>query len=127
MTPRAPPAVHRAAAAHWWRRETPTWPRVATRVARFACPAPGAASTVSSRPKQGLIPYTGIFPIELTLDHTGPMTATVEDVALFLEATTGEDGLDPRQPRGVRGRPYGEALTGNAEGIRIGILAEGFG
>src|SRR5919202_2497273 len=79
------------------------------------------------KPTQGLVPYTGVFPIELTLDHTGPMTATVEDAALFLEATAGEDGLDPRQPRGVRGRPYSEALTGNAEGMRIGILAEGFG
>jgi amidase len=79
------------------------------------------------KPTQGLIPYTGIFPIELTLDHTGPMTTTVEDAALFLEATAGEDGLDPRQPRGVQGRRYSEALTGNAEGIRIGMLAEGFG
>ena len=55
------------------------------------------------------------------------MTATVEDAALLLEAIAGEDGLDPRQPRGVQGRQYSEALTGNAEGIRIGILAEGFG
>ena len=75
----------------------------------------------------GLVPYTGVFPIELTLDHTGPMTASVEDAALLLEAIAGEDGLDPRQPRGVQGRQYSEALTGNAEGIRIGILAEGFG
>jgi amidase len=76
----------------------------------------------------GLVPYTGVFPIELTLDHTGPMAATVEDIALTLEAIAGEDdGLDPRQPRGVQGRRYSEALTGNVEGIRIGMLAEGFG
>src|SRR5918911_3225465 len=75
----------------------------------------------------GLVPYTGVFPIELTLDHTGPMAATVEDVALLLEAMAGEDGLDPRQPRGVQGKRYSEALTGNVEGIRIWMLAEGFG
>jgi amidase len=27
------------------------------------------------KPTHGLVPYTGIMPIELTLDHTGPMTA----------------------------------------------------
>ncbi len=32
------------------------------------------------------MPYIGIMPIEITIDHTGPMTATVEDNALLLEA-----------------------------------------
>ena len=45
----------------------------------------------------GLVPYTGVFPIEHTLDHTGPMTATVADNALLLEVLAGPDGLDPRQ------------------------------
>jgi amidase len=31
------------------------------------------------KPTHGLVPYTGIMPIELTLDHTGPMSAAVED------------------------------------------------
>src|SRR5262252_2418351 len=35
--------------------------------------------TYGMKPTHGLVPYTGIFPIELTLDHTGPMTATVAD------------------------------------------------
>jgi Asp-tRNA(Asn)/Glu-tRNA(Gln) amidotransferase A subunit family amidase len=30
------------------------------------------------------VPYTGIFPIELTLDHVGPMARTVADCALML-------------------------------------------
>src|SRR5881394_1464784 len=25
------------------------------------------------KPTYGLVPYTGVFPIELTLDHTGPI------------------------------------------------------
>ena len=49
------------------------------------------------KPTYGLVPYTGIFPIELTLDHTGPMARSVADVALLLEAIAGPDGLDPRQ------------------------------
>ena len=49
------------------------------------------------KPTHGLVPYTGIMPIELTIDHTGPMTATVDDNALLLEVLAGPDGLDPRQ------------------------------
>jgi amidase len=77
------------------------------------------------KPTYGLVPYTGIFPIELTLDHIGPMARTVADCALMLEAIAGEDGLDPRQV-GVRTQPYVEALERGADGLRVGILAEGF-
>src|SRR6202042_442657 len=45
----------------------------------------------------GLVPYTGVMPIEITIDHTGPMTATIADNALMLEVLAGPDGLDPRQ------------------------------
>ncbi len=62
------------------------------------------------KPTHGLVPYTGIMPIELTLDHTGPMTATVEDNALLLEVLAGPDGLDPRQSAGAVAKPYREAL-----------------
>ena len=50
------------------------------------------------KPTYGLVPYTGIFLIELTLDHCGPMAAKVEDVALLLSViAVPDDGLDPRQ------------------------------
>src|SRR5882672_10085002 len=45
----------------------------------------------------GLVPYTGVMPIEITLDHTGPMTGNVRDNALLLEVLAGADGVDPRQ------------------------------
>ena len=77
------------------------------------------------KPTHGLVPYTGIFPIELTLDHIGPMARTVADCALMLEAIAGEDGLDPRQV-GVRTQPYVEGLEVGADGLRVGILREGF-
>src|SRR5436853_2615167 len=48
------------------------------------------------KPTYGLVPYTGIFPIELTLDHTGPLARTVADVALLLEVIAGPGGLAPR-------------------------------
>ena len=78
------------------------------------------------KPTHGLVPYTGIMPIELTLDHTGPMTATVEDNALLLEVLAGPDGLDPRQ-YGTAAKPYREALGRGATGLRIAIVEEGFG
>jgi amidase len=78
------------------------------------------------KPTHGLVPYTGIFPIELTLDHTGPIAGSVEDTALLLSAIAGEDGLDPRQ-NGVETTNYLEDLEGGVEGMKIGVLAEGFG
>lgn len=75
----------------------------------------------------GLVPYTGVFPIELTLDHTGPIARSAADCALLLEAIAGPDGLDPRQSAGVRVEAYTKALTGDAKGLRIGIVREGFG
>jgi amidase len=79
------------------------------------------------KPTYGLVPYTGVFPIELTVDHVGPMARTVADVALFLEVVAGPDGLDPRQRAGLRGEGYTRALTGNVHGLRLGIVQEGFG
>src|SRR5262249_58358567 len=52
---------------------------------------------VGHKPTHGLVPYTGAFPIENTLDHLGPITRTVTDAALMLGVLAGPDGLDPRQ------------------------------
>src|SRR5205823_6769227 len=79
------------------------------------------------KPTYGLVPYTGVFPIELTLDHTGPIARSAADVALLLEVIAGPDGLDPRQPPGLRTEAYTKRLTGDARGLRIGIVNEGFG
>jgi amidase len=77
------------------------------------------------KPTHGLVPYTGVFPVDHTLDHIGPMTSSVAANALLLEVIAGEDGLDPRQ-RGVHPARYTEALGQGVEGLRIGLLAEGF-
>jgi len=82
--------------------------------------------TYGMKPTHGLVPYTGIMPIELTIDHTGPITGNVADNALLLECIAGEDGLDPRQ-YGAKGEKYTRALTGDVKGLKIGVLKEGFG
>jgi amidase len=78
------------------------------------------------KPTHGLVPYTGIMPIELTLDHTGPMTRSVADNALLLEVIAGDDGLDPRQ-YSPRVAEYTTALRQDAAGLSIGVVTEGFG
>ena len=55
---------------------------------------------VGLKPTFGLVPYTGIGLLEITIDTCGPMTANVRDNALLLEVIAGPDGLDTRQ-RGV--------------------------
>src|SRR6266576_170726 len=82
---------------------------------------------VGHKPTHGLVPYTGVFPIELTLDHTGPIARTAGDAAQLLEVLAGADGLDPRQPAGLRTEAYTKQLTGDARGLRIGIVTVGFG
>ncbi|XP_078377396.1 amidase-like isoform X2 [Oculina patagonica] len=87
-----------------------------------------ACGIVGLKPTYGLVPYTGIASIEYTLDHAGPMARTVYDTALMLEAMSGyEDGLDPRQPRDLKIPEYTAQLTGKIDGLKIGILKEGFG
>jgi len=78
------------------------------------------------KPTHGLVPYTGIMPIEIYVDHTGPMTATVADNALMLEVMAGPDGYDPRQfsPKVTK---YTQALGGSAKGMKIALVKEGFG
>jgi amidase len=79
------------------------------------------------KPTWGLVPYTGIFPVEVTLDHVGPITANVYDNALMLEILAGEDGIDSRQTRGMKKEGYREWLAKDPSGLRIGVLKEGFG
>jgi amidase len=83
--------------------------------------------TVGHKPTHGLVPYTGAFPIELTLDHLGPITRTVADAALLLTVLAGRDGWDPRQPAGLQPDDYAAALEGGVAGLRAGLVTEGFG
>jgi amidase len=82
---------------------------------------------VGLKPTWGLVPFTGIFPLEMTIDHVGPKSRTVHDCALMLEAMAGPDGLDPRQNAALQCQPYSALLKDGVEGLRIGILNEGFG
>jgi amidase len=78
------------------------------------------------KPTHGLVPYTGVMPIETTIDHVGPMTSSVMDNALMLEVIAGADGLDPRQYDVVTDR-YTAHVSRGVSGMRIAVVKEGFG
>ena len=78
------------------------------------------------KPTHGLVPYTGILGMGPAIDHVGPMTSSVRDNALLLEVIAGADGLDSRQYN-PRTEPYTDAIEKGIEGIRIGVVREGFG
>ena len=81
---------------------------------------------VGHKPTFSLVPYTGIMGADHSIDHVGPMARSVADAALTLEVIAGADPMDPRQTD-VSVQRYTEFLGRGAQGLRIGILKEGFG
>lgn len=81
---------------------------------------------VGHKPTFGLVPYTGAFPIEQSIDHLGPIARTVTDVAKALTVVAGADDRDPRQPAGIAGEDYVTELGRVDRPLRVGVVAEGF-
>ena len=54
-----------------------------------------ACGIVGLKPTYGLVSRRGAFPLSFTLDHVGPLTRTVADAALMLDAIAGYDPADP--------------------------------
>ena len=87
---------------------------------------------VGLKPTFGLIPYTGCGSNEPTNDHLGPMTRTVLDNALLLQAVAGSDNIDDRSfaaPSPANLPQYHTTLStlsdpNSLKGLEIGIIAE---
>jgi amidase len=60
----------------------------------------GHNSVVGCKPTIGLISRTGIVPISSTLDTAGPMTKTVVDNAILIDAMKAKDIADPITSKG---------------------------
>ena len=85
------------------------------------------SGTYGIKPSYGLVPYTGALPIEQSVDHLGPMAMSSADCALLLEVMAGyDDDLDPRQNPTLQPKQYTDALSGDAKGLRIGIVERRF-
>lgn len=82
---------------------------------------------VGLRGTQGLLSRRGIVPLSHTQDIGGPLTRSVLDLALALDALVGYDPQDPQTADSVGQTPpaYSRALDPRAlEGARIGLLED---
>ncbi|HEX8423571.1 MAG TPA: amidase, partial [Pyrinomonadaceae bacterium] len=95
----------------------------------IVCPA-SACSLVGLKPTLGLVSRSGIIPIAHSQDTAGPMTRTVADAALILNALTGVDPRDraTQSSRGKAHADYTRFLDANGlRGARIGVARKFFG
>ena len=77
------------------------------------------------KPTYGRLSRYGIIPLSWSLDHAGPMTRTVEDAALMMNAMAGHDPRDPASAD-VPVPDFTSGLAAGIEGLRIGIPREHF-
>ena len=77
-------------------------------------------STVGLKPTYGLVSIRGIIPLTLSLDHCGPLTRTVEDAAIVLNALCGYDKLDIASVEHSK-EDYVAAMKQSVSGLRLGI------
>jgi len=74
------------------------------------------------KPTLGRCSRTGVFPLSWSLDHTGPMTRTVEDCALMLNVLAAYDPLDAHSAT-EPAQDYTLTLKQPIKGLRVGLPA----
>ncbi|MET4132835.1 amidase [Porphyrobacter sp. MBR-155] len=88
----------------------------------ITCPA-SINGVVGFKPSVGIVSRTHIVPISSTQDTAGPMTRTVHDTALLLNAIAGEDPADLVTLEARRVADYTAGLdTFSLQGVRIGVM-----
>ena len=81
---------------------------------------------VGLKPTYGLVSRYGLIAFASSLDQIGPLTRTVEDAALVMNAIAGHDANDSTSiPRPAV--DYTNGLTAGVRGLRIGVVREYFG
>ena len=75
---------------------------------------------VGLKPTFGRVSKHGVVPLSGSLDHAGPMTRSVEDAALVLQAIAGPDPNDLTS-EDVPVPDYLAALSGEVRGLRVGV------
>ncbi len=96
----------------------------------ITCPA-AINGIVGFKPTVGLVSRTHVIPISHSQDTPGPMTRTVREAAMLLDAIAGSDPADAAtREADSRRSGYAAALdAGSLRGKRIGVMrfATGFG
>ncbi|MBI3965697.1 MAG: Asp-tRNA(Asn)/Glu-tRNA(Gln) amidotransferase subunit GatA [Chloroflexi bacterium] len=72
------------------------------------------------KPTYGRVSRRGIFPLAWSLDHGGPMTRTVRDSAIVMNAISGYDPRDPASAD-VPVPDFTSAFGQGVKGLRVGI------
>jgi len=80
---------------------------------------------VGFKPTYGRLSRYGMTVLAWSQDHPGPMTRTVEDCALVMNAIAGYDPNDPTSIN-LPVQDYTRALTGEIKGFRLGVIKEFF-
>ena len=80
---------------------------------------------VGLKPPYGRVSRYGIIAFASSMDQIGPLTKNVQDCALMLEAIAGYDPADSTSAN-LPVPQYSAALTGDIEGLRVGIPKEYF-
>ena len=78
---------------------------------------------VGLRPSWGLVSRYGVMPGVWSMDTVGPISRTVEDAAMTLQAIAGHDSKD-QYSWNIPVPNYRAALDGNIRGLRVGIVSE---
>ena len=74
------------------------------------------------KPTFGRVSRAGVEPLAWSLDHIGPLAATVADCAVSLQAIAGFDPADPSTTEAPL-TDLSETLDKGVEGLRIGVLS----
>ena len=85
----------------------------------------GFCGIVGLRPTYGRVTRQGVLPMCWSMDTVGPMTRTVADCALMLNAIAGRDVLDVSSSS-VPVPDYAATLNGGVQGLRMGLPTEMF-
>ncbi len=80
---------------------------------------------VGIKPTYGRVSGRGVIPLSLSLDHIGPLAATVEDAAIVLQAVAGYDSRDITSVD-VPVADYVSAVREGVKGIRVGVPRDYF-
>lgn len=80
---------------------------------------------VGLKPTYGRVSNRGVIPLSWSLDHTGPLTTTVEDAAIVLQAIAGYDAGDVTSVD-VPVADYVSGLSEGTKALRVGVVREYF-
>ncbi len=80
---------------------------------------------VGLKPTYGRVSKHGVFPLAWSLDTVGPITRSVEDAAIVLDALAGHDPKDPSSSARPAGS-YRRAAVEDARPPRVGYVSQFF-